>query len=435
MKRGPLKTNKIKGGVYNGTGRRRKHSSNNLKKQKQKEKRAMKMEKQRLLATKELLMREERMLSSNAPRVAVIGGGAAGLASLRYLLASGCNATLFERDHHVGGLWQYRPKVPKRMSSRLEGEALMRAVEALPTGLDIPPDERVLRFKGRDELAHSIKLTEIVPDPISSSGSIRHHLATREAARRRKAVEGTRSEDREPLVGPMYEHLRCNLPKEIMSYFDLKFPLTSTRASTASFINHYDVVQYLHHYTQHHDLAPHIHTNTTVLDAVPLYDSHIADADATADAKEIMKWQIDTRNNKTNVHTRHTFDWLVVANGHYSIPDKKPIQTIENLQYYPGIIMHSVVFDDIESFLNLNVIVVGAKASGTDIAHAISRTASNVYVCDRHFPYAAATDGGGDDGDSGGGGGGGHVAVAVSEGRVVARVRRPSPPATASAHD
>ena len=34
---------------------------------------------------------------------------------------------------------------------------------------------------------------------------------------RYKSVQGTRSEDIDPLMSPMYEHLRSNLPKEIMS--------------------------------------------------------------------------------------------------------------------------------------------------------------------------------------------------------------------------
>jgi cation diffusion facilitator CzcD-associated flavoprotein CzcO len=65
------------------------------------------------------------------------------------------------------------------------------------------------------------------------------------------------------------------------------------------------------------------------------------------------------------------------------------VQSVQNLQLYPGTIMHSVEFDDVASFTGLNVVVVGAKASGSDIAHAISRTASQVYICDRHYGSAS----------------------------------------------
>ena len=39
--------------------------------------------------------------------VAVIGGGAAGLATLRQMLAHGMDAVLFERTDNIGGLWDY----------------------------------------------------------------------------------------------------------------------------------------------------------------------------------------------------------------------------------------------------------------------------------------------------------------------------------------
>ena len=39
--------------------------------------------------------------------VAIIGGGAAGLAALRQMLLAGFDATLFERADDVGGLWTY----------------------------------------------------------------------------------------------------------------------------------------------------------------------------------------------------------------------------------------------------------------------------------------------------------------------------------------
>jgi hypothetical protein len=50
---------------------------------------------------------------------------------------------------------------------------------------------------------------------------------------------------------------------------DLSFPLALP--SSSSFVGHKAVVDYLQAYSQHHDLSSYIHTNTTVLDAVPTY--------------------------------------------------------------------------------------------------------------------------------------------------------------------
>ena len=43
-------------------------------------------------------------------KVAVIGGGAAGLATLRQMLKQGMDAVLFERSDDIGGLWNYDNK-------------------------------------------------------------------------------------------------------------------------------------------------------------------------------------------------------------------------------------------------------------------------------------------------------------------------------------
>ncbi|KAI8593800.1 flavin monooxygenase-like protein [Geranomyces variabilis] len=43
------------------------------------------------------------------PRVAVIGAGASGLASLKECLAENLDVVCFEQDSHVGGLWRYVP--------------------------------------------------------------------------------------------------------------------------------------------------------------------------------------------------------------------------------------------------------------------------------------------------------------------------------------
>ena len=43
------------------------------------------------------------------PSVAVIGAGAAGLAASRIFRDEGFRVTVFEKSHHVGGIWRYDP--------------------------------------------------------------------------------------------------------------------------------------------------------------------------------------------------------------------------------------------------------------------------------------------------------------------------------------
>lgn len=46
-------------------------------------------------------------MSAGQPSVAVIGAGPAGLVALKNLLEEGFDATGFDRNAYVGGLWQY----------------------------------------------------------------------------------------------------------------------------------------------------------------------------------------------------------------------------------------------------------------------------------------------------------------------------------------
>lgn len=46
-------------------------------------------------------------MATECPTVAVIGAGPAGLVALKNLLEGGFEATGFEKNSYVGGLWQY----------------------------------------------------------------------------------------------------------------------------------------------------------------------------------------------------------------------------------------------------------------------------------------------------------------------------------------
>ena len=241
----------------------------------------------------------------------------------------------------------------------------------------------------------------LLTDPPTNSQRLIQARESRIA--RHKQVIGTRSEELDPLMSPMYSHLKCNLPKEIMSFLDLPLCRPSSTQegteglntqsnafpSSSSFLGHEDIVQYLHYYTQHHDLTSHIQRNTTVMDAVPI--QRVLSEQSGGEHGGEPGWIVETRNNRTNIKTKHDFDWLIVANGHHNIPDKHPVQSVKNLHQFKGVIMHSVEFDDTESFKGMNVLVVGAKASGSDIAHGISQHAKTVYICDRHYPSRSSS--------------------------------------------
>ena len=92
--------------------------------------------------------------------------------------------------------------------------------------------------------------------------------------------------------------------------------------------------------------------------------------------------EFDGNDNQYGYTTTHNFDAVIVANGHYSQPHFPKIQGAES---FPGKIMHSIDFDKPGVFKNKHVLILGAKASGTDIAMQIKHFATKVVVCDKYF--------------------------------------------------
>lgn len=77
--------------------------------------------------------------TNDAKRVAVIGAGAAGLCTSKYLLARGVDVVVYELGSHVGGLWVYENDNglgPAYRSLHLNSEARVTAYKDFP----FPPD-------------------------------------------------------------------------------------------------------------------------------------------------------------------------------------------------------------------------------------------------------------------------------------------------------
>ncbi|CAI5465841.1 unnamed protein product [Closterium sp. Yama58-4] len=84
------------------------------------------------------------------------------------------------------------------------------------------------------------------------------------------------------------------------------------------------------------------------------------------------------------------FDALVVCNGHYSQPK---IATIAGVGTWPGIQIHSHNYRHPEGFAGKVVVVVGAEASGQDIARELAAVAREVHICARGWRSSPAAAG------------------------------------------
>ena len=68
---------------------------------------------------------------------------------------------------------------------------------------------------------------------------------------------------------------------------------------------------------------------------------------------------------KKIVKEKQTFDYVIVASGHYSTPHIPSFPGIEN---FPGIVMHAHDLRDPSAYKGQNVLLVGSSYSAEDIA-------------------------------------------------------------------
>ncbi|KAG0155661.1 hypothetical protein PDIDSM_2834 [Penicillium digitatum] len=173
-------------------------------------------------------------------------------------------------------------------------------------------------------------------------------------------------------VSPIYDRLETNIPKELMRYSDQAFPL-----ETQLFPKHWTVKQYLEEYAT--DVKGLIQLETQVLE-VKLKDENLS------------TWSITTKSLPTGIDRTHTYDAVVVASGHFTVPNVPEISGIQTWDAsYPGVISHSKFFNSPEPFRGKKVVVVGSSASGLDIGAQINEVSQGkLLVSQRSESYMAA---------------------------------------------
>jgi cation diffusion facilitator CzcD-associated flavoprotein CzcO len=154
-------------------------------------------------------------------------------------------------------------------------------------------------------------------------------------------------------VSPLYDLLETNIPKELMRYSDQEWP-----SEAQLFPKHRTVKQYLEDYAK--DVKSFIQFETQVLD-VKLKDAGLS------------TWDLTAKDLSTGAKTTRTYDAVVVASGHFTVPYLPGTPGIEAWDTsYPGIISHSKFYDSPEDFRDKKVVVVGSSASGLDIGAQIN---------------------------------------------------------------
>jgi cation diffusion facilitator CzcD-associated flavoprotein CzcO len=150
---------------------------------------------------------------------------------------------------------------------------------------------------------------------------------------------------------PLYDYLETNIPKQLMAYsdqpFDPELPL---------FPGHDAVLDYLERHAD--DVRHLIQFHTQVINVTP----------------GTVQWSVTARDILSGQETTLTYDAVVIANGHYTVPYVPDVPGVNTWnQANPGVIIHSKAYRRPEDFKGKKVIVIGNSASGSEIASQIGQ--------------------------------------------------------------
>ncbi len=145
--------------------------------------------------------------------------------------------------------------------------------------------------------------------------------------------------------------------KKMSEYLDYPMP-----DHYPDYPSHAQLLAYFQAYTRHFDIDKYIRFNTKV---------------ASAEKREDNTWSITTEDGNEDV-----FDYILVANGHHSVP-----RIPEFKGHFDGRMMHSHEYKTNAPFRNQRVLVVGMGNSACDCAVEISRVADFVAISQRHAQY------------------------------------------------
>jgi trimethylamine monooxygenase len=147
----------------------------------------------------------------------------------------------------------------------------------------------------------------------------------------------------------MYKNLLTNAPKECLFFPDYSFE-DHFKFDISSYPPRTVIKDYINGYVNKLQIQDWIRLNTVVRNVRYLED------------RELFAVTVyDYNDSKTK---QDVFDYVIIANGHFSVPS---IPQIEGIERFQGRILHSHEFRDAQEFTGQTVLIVGAGHSGEDI--------------------------------------------------------------------
>lgn len=244
-------------------------------------------------------------------RVAIIGGGPAGLSCLSQLVEiADFDVTLYERRAGFGGVWVY----------------------------DAQPGACVIRY---DSYGRAFALWSGDRKDGSDDGTFRP-------------------------PGAMYDGLRTNLPCDVMAYRSHPFA-----CGTPMFPDRSTVHEYIERFASQLLQQPHAkHVDVRLATAVCSVRRTSHDAfQAQQRIGSGSKWHVASTHVDSGEKSEDVFDHVVIASGRCNTPW---IPTIAGLQSFTGEVIHSAWYRSPLAWQGKTVLVVGNSSSGSDIVRELS---------------------------------------------------------------
>lgn len=148
----------------------------------------------------------------------------------------------------------------------------------------------------------------------------------------------------------MYRLLWSNAPKECHEFADYSFDQHFSKP-IPSFIPREAFRDYILGRAKKSNIQQHIQFNTLV--SFVEFDHE----------KDIF--HVRTKNLTTGKSSNENFDYVIVAVGHFSMPN---VPHIEGIETFPGRVFHSHDFRDARQFVEQNILLIGGSLSAEDIA-------------------------------------------------------------------
>lgn len=154
----------------------------------------------------------------------------------------------------------------------------------------------------------------------------------------------------DPVHGGMYRYLWSNAPKELLEFADYTFDEHFGRP-IPSFPPREVLFDYIQGRAKKHNVARHIAFGTAVrwVEQEP----------------ETGQFLVTVEERATQKQSTQRFDHVIVANGHFSIPN---VPDFPGFERFPGRILHAHDFRDAVEFENQRLLVIGGSYSAEDIA-------------------------------------------------------------------